>query len=103
MIEDDEGEFEEKEKKEKEVQESKEEKGPVSYSYSFFHLVFCFGACYVCMLMTSWATISGDDKGTIRVDSGAMSMWVKLVTSWVVVGLYLWTLIAPLFLPNRQW
>lgn len=102
--EDEDGEGEEKKKKkEKEAAEEKEESGPVSYSYSFFHLVFCFGACYVCMLLTSWATISGDEKGTIRVDSGQMSMWVKMITSWIVMALYLWTLIAPMVLPNRQW
>jgi hypothetical protein len=106
MMEDEEDDEEgegEKKKKEKESPEEKEESGPVSYSYSFFHLVFCLGACYVCMLLTSWATITGDDKGTIRVDSGQMSMWVKIITSWIVVSLYLWTLIAPMVLPNRQW
>ena len=29
-------------------------------------------------------------------------MWVKVVTQWVTVALYVWTLVAPLVLPDRE-
>jgi len=80
-----------------------EEKGPTSYNYSFFHLVFALGAAYVCMLMTSWATISNDTNNTLKIDSGQTSMWVKIITSWVVLTLYMWTVIAPIVCTSRKW
>mmetsp|Transcript_11559 Transcript_11559/g.32452 ORF Transcript_11559/g.32452 Transcript_11559/m.32452 type:complete len:442 (+) Transcript_11559:283-1608(+) len=83
-----------------------EPSGPVAYNYAFFHGVFALGALYLAMLMTSWATVSGSDAGaenTLSVDQGQAAMWVKICTSWVILGLYLWTVVAPVLLPNRQW
>jgi serine incorporator 1/3 len=80
-----------------------EEQGPTSYNYSFFHLVFAFGATYVCMLLTSWAAISSDENNTLKIDSGQTSMWVKIGTSWIVLFLYSWTAIAPLVVSSRKW
>ena len=84
---------------------SETEKGSISYSYSFFHLVFALGATYVCMLLTSWSELSNsnDTDGGIQVDSGAASMWVKIVSSWLALLLYIWTVIAPALFPNREW
>eukprot|EP00026_Physarum_polycephalum_P008459 Phypoly_transcript_08545.p1 GENE.Phypoly_transcript_08545~~Phypoly_transcript_08545.p1 ORF type:complete len:454 (+),score=42.65 Phypoly_transcript_08545:52-1362(+) len=75
-----------------------------SYNYSFFHLSFALGGMYVCMLLTNWMTISGQrDESEYGVDSGYGSVWVKMVTSWVAVILYLWALVAPVLLPDREW
>lgn len=75
-----------------------------AYNYSFFHLSFALGAMYVCMLLTNWMTISGErDERQYGVDSGYGSVWVKMVTSWLTVGLYLWALVAPILLPDREW
>lgn len=87
------------------TESSETEKGSIGYSYSFFHLVLAFGAAYVCMLLTSWSVLSPDNDGGggIQVDSGKASMWVKIVSSWLALFLYTWTVIAPAFFPNRQW
>jgi len=75
-----------------------------SYNYSFFHLSFALGGMYVCMLLTNWMTISGvRDESQYGVDSGYGSVWVKMATSWVAIGLYLWALVAPVILPDREW
>jgi hypothetical protein len=29
-------------------------------------------------------------------------MWIKVVTSWVSNVLYIWTLVAPILFPNRD-
>jgi hypothetical protein len=37
------------------------------------------------------------------VDSGIVSSWVKIVGSWLTTLLYMWTIVAPALLPDREW
>eukprot|EP01133_Synstelium_polycarpum_P012843 gene12843-15078_t len=76
----------------------------VTYNYTYFHITFALGAMYIGMLLTNWSTIGGSvSASNINVDSGAVSVWVKIVSGWVVHLLYLWTLVGPVLLPNRIW
>ncbi|KYQ89646.1 hypothetical protein DLAC_09612 [Tieghemostelium lacteum] len=75
----------------------------VTYNYTFFHITFAVGAMYLAMLLTNWSTISGISSANVNVDSGLVSVWVKVISSWVIHVLYLWTLIAPVIFPDRQW
>jgi len=74
-----------------------------TYNYSFFHLSFALGGMYVCMLLTNWMTITGVDAEGVAVDTGYVSVWVKMVSSWLTVLMYVWSLIAPIVLPDREW
>jgi len=74
----------------------------ITYSYSFFHLAFATGALYVCMLLTSWKIVDSTNAGNV-VDSGKVSVWIKLVSSWLTILLYIWTIVAPAILPDRDW
>lgn len=80
-----------------------DEKEGTRYNYSFFHISFALGAMYVCMLLTNWMTITGIDNQGVAVDTGNVSVWVKIVSSWVTIAMYLWTLAAPVLLPDREW
>jgi len=80
-----------------------DEKEGTRYNYSFFHLSFALGAMYVCMLLTNWMTITGIDSKGVAVDTGKVSVWVKIVSSWVTIAMYLWTMVAPILLPDREW
>mmetsp|Transcript_4634 Transcript_4634/g.16599 ORF Transcript_4634/g.16599 Transcript_4634/m.16599 type:complete len:417 (-) Transcript_4634:2045-3295(-) len=80
-------------------QEDEIETGPTDYHYSFFHLVFATATMYVAMLLIGWGSYS-EDKDVM--DVGMPSVWVKVVTSWGVMLLYIWTLVAPHVLPNRE-
>lgn len=79
---------------------------PVSYNYSFFHMIFALASMYLAMLMTGWSPGSGDagstqdDKDLIGV--GWANVWAKLVTQWATGLLYVWTLVAPLIWPDRE-
>jgi len=79
------------------------EKNGVFYSWSFFHLVFAFASMYIMMVLTDWAIIStsSDDSG-IDIERNWASVWVRMVSSWLVVLMYLWTLIAPIVLSDRD-
>lgn len=30
------------------------------------------------------------------------STWIKMLSSWICAGLYIWTLVAPILLPDRE-
>ncbi|TPX35418.1 hypothetical protein SeLEV6574_g08184 [Synchytrium endobioticum] len=78
-----------------------DEENGVQYSYSYFHIVFAMAAMYLAMLLTNWNTFEflPDDNATIGKSMGAV--WVKIVSSWVVLLLYAWSLIAPLVLDRE--
>lgn len=73
---------------------------PVSYSYTFFHLVFALASCYTAMLMTDWGSGTGTAKDQIGV--GWTSVWVKMASQWLTIALYTWSLIAPAVFPDRD-
>lgn len=87
-----------------EVEEGKKEKDekearPVSYSYSFFHLIFALASMYSAMLLSGWTSTS---ESSDLIDVGWTSVWVRICTEWVTAALYVWTLVAPLLLPDRE-
>ncbi|KAL1559004.1 putative serine incorporator [Salvia divinorum] len=72
----------------------------VSYSYSFFHLIFSLASMYSAMLLTGWSTSVGE-SGKL-VDVGWPSVWVRIITSWATAGLFIWSLVAPIIFPDRE-
>jgi len=76
---------------------------PVTYNFARFHLVFALGAMYLSMLMTDWSTVYNAGTDNATVDTGMAATWVKVVSSWLCSGLFLWTLVAPLLFPDREW
>lgn len=71
----------------------------VVYSWSFFHVMFAFATLYVMMTLTNWYT---PNSSLETMNSNSASMWVKMCSTWICIGLYMWTLVAPLALPDRQ-
>ncbi|OIT35047.1 uncharacterized protein LOC107761085 [Nicotiana tabacum] len=72
---------------------------PVSYSYSFFHLIFALASMYSAMLLSGWTSSS---ESSDLIDVGWTSLWVRICTEWVTAGLYIWSLVAPLLFPDRE-
>ncbi|KAH9605345.1 hypothetical protein KSS87_014283 [Heliosperma pusillum] len=81
-------------------EEEKERSKPVTYSYSFFHLIFSLASMYSAMLLTGWSTSVGE-SGKL-VDVGWPSVWVRIVTGWATAALYIWSLVAPILFPDRE-
>ena len=65
-----------------------------SQSNSLFHVVFAIGTVYVSMLLTNWGTIAGM-RSEVR-------MWVTIASQWTVCLVYVWTILAPKWLPDRD-
>lgn len=80
-------------------EKKEEEAKPVSYSYTFFHLIFALASMYSAMLLSGW-TSSNDSSDMI--DVGWTSVWVRICTEWVTALLYVWSLLAPILFPDRE-
>ncbi|KAK5911851.1 hypothetical protein CesoFtcFv8_001785 [Champsocephalus esox] len=74
------------------------ERDLVQYSYSFFHFMLFLASLYIMMTLTSWYSPDAD----YTVTSSWPAVWVKITSSWVCLALYVWTLVAPMILTNRD-
>lgn len=75
---------------------------PKKFSNSWrLNFILASVTCWSSVVLTRWGEISGD--GTI-VDSstGRVSMWMIIASQWLVLSLYVWTLMAPRLFPNRD-
>uniref|UniRef100_W5M1H5 Serine incorporator 3 n=1 Tax=Lepisosteus oculatus TaxID=7918 RepID=W5M1H5_LEPOC len=75
------------------------EKDSVQYSYSFFHFMLFLASLYIMMTLTNWYSPNADYT---TMSSTWPSVWVKITSSWICLLLYVWTLIAPIVLTNRD-
>ncbi|KAG8519718.1 Serine incorporator 3 [Galemys pyrenaicus] len=75
------------------------EKEGVQYSYSLFHFMLCLASLYIMMTLTNWYS---PDAQFQSMTSKWPAVWVKISSSWVCLLLYVWTLVAPLVLTNRD-
>ncbi|KAK9422477.1 putative Serine incorporator/TMS membrane protein [Seiridium unicorne] len=77
-----------------------DERNSTQYSYSVFHVIFFLATCWVATLLTQGQDVKneGDFVGVGRT---YWASWVKIVSAWVCYGMYIWTLVAPIVLPER--
>ncbi|GAA6006851.1 hypothetical protein JCM11491_003205 [Sporobolomyces phaffii] len=88
-----------------------DEKSGTRYNYSWFHVIFVLATMYVAMLLTNWNVVSratfledggpGEEGQPIRIGRSHVAMWMRIVSSWVCLGLYGWSLVAPIVLEGR--
>jgi len=77
------------------------ERDGVQYNWSMFHLMFALATLYVMMTLTNWYS-PGKDVNIGSISSNMSAVWVKIISSWLCFGLYMWTLLAPIVLPDRD-
>lgn len=75
------------------------EKEGVAYSYSFFHFMFALASLYVMMTLTNWFQ---PNNKLSELNSNFAALWVKVVSSWMCIIIYAWTLVAPALFPDRD-
>lgn len=77
-----------------------DERGATKYNYVFFHLIFLLATQWTATLLTM--NVEKDTLGDFApVGRTYFSSWVKIVSAWICYGLYTWTLLAPVLLPER--
>lgn len=70
------------------------------YNYSLFHVSFMLAAFYTILYVTFWQ-YGLLQNGTITIVDSSLAFWSRVVSSWLVAGLYIWSLFAPSILEDR--
>jgi len=84
-----------------------DERSGTRYNYSWFHVIFVLGAMYVAMLLTDWNIVKttagneGDLEQDVYIGRSEVAMWMRVVSGWVCILLYMWSLLAPALMPDR--
>ncbi|KAH9944978.1 serine incorporator/TMS membrane protein [Epithele typhae] len=82
-----------------------DERTGTRYNYTWFHFIFAIGAMYVAMLLTDWNVVkpetSPDGHSDVYIGRSEVAMWMRIVSSWVCMVLYMWSLLAPVIMPDR--
>ena len=66
-----------------------------------FHFIMMFGCLYMAMALTAWGSKDGTTPSHSRTSS-LTSFWVKITSQWITIVLYLWSVVAPHVLTNRD-
>ena len=64
---------------------------------------------YIAMLLTNWNVVSiadgssnpNDEGAPVKIGRSTVAMWVRIVSSWLCLVLYGWSLVAPVLMPDR--
>lgn len=98
---DEEKEFEKSESLEGNV-DPKDEAHTKTFSTSWkLNIILAFITCFYAVSLTSWGSISSG--GNIANPSGGKTnMWIIIASQWLMMLLYLWTLVAPKLFPERE-
>ncbi|KAL1884546.1 ATP-binding mismatch repair protein [Paecilomyces lecythidis] len=77
-----------------------DERGSTQYNYSLFHVIFFLATTWVATLLTQNLDPEANDDFA-PVGRTYWASWVKIISAWVCYAIYLWTLIAPVIMPDR--
>lgn len=77
-----------------------DERGSTQYNYSLFHIIFFLATTWVATLLAQGLQVD-TNVDFAPVGRTYWASWVKIVSAWVCYAIYLWTLVAPVILPDR--
>jgi len=77
------------------VPEENEKPGERTYVICF-HLVMAITTFYLSMVLTNWGAAEASNSG------GKGQMWLRIASQWLTILMYLWTVVAPAILTNRD-
>lgn len=73
---------------------------PVSVTWKL-NLVLSVICCFYAMSLTGWGSINSGGNAA-NPSAGSVGMWMIIASQWLVMALYLWTLVAPRLFPDRE-
>ncbi len=78
-----------------------DERSSTQYNYAMFHIIFFLATAWVATLLTMNHEDGKTEGDFISVGRTMGATWVKIVCSWACYAMYVWTLVAPIVLPDR--
>lgn len=79
-----------------------DERTRTQYNYSMFHIIFFLATTWVSLLLTlSHETAVEPNSDFASVGRTYAASWIKIVSAWLCHGIYIWSLVAPVVLPER--
>ncbi|KAE8376468.1 serine incorporator/TMS membrane protein [Aspergillus bertholletiae] len=79
-----------------------DERGSTQYNYSLFHVIFFLATTWVATLLTQGLETEAESTDDFAaVGRTYWASWVKIISAWVCYTIYLWTLVAPVVMPDR--
>ena len=77
-----------------------DERTTTQYNYSLFHIIFFMATCWVATLLTQ--DMNGyKDSDFAPVGRSYWASWIKIISAWVCYAIYVWSLVAPVLMPDR--
>jgi serine incorporator 1/3 len=78
-----------------------DERSSTQYNYTMFHIIFFLATTWVSTLLTLNFDESTQDGDFATVGRTYGASWVKIISAWFCHAMYIWTLVAPVVLPDR--
>jgi len=73
-----------------------------SNKYIFFHIIMTLGSIYISVLLTNYGNAQIGGNAFLEFQSNSLTVWIKLITAWCTHAVFIWTLIAPRVLAERE-
>lgn len=80
---------------------ARNEANGLTYSYSLFHIMLGLATLYLMMSLTDWYTPFTANLMTFGRSWSAV--WIKIISSWVCLIIYLIVTLFPTMLPNNHY
>lgn len=78
-----------------------DERNATQYNYTLFHVIFFLSTTWVATLLTMNFNADTVEDSFVPVGRTYWASWAKIVSAWICYGIYIWSLVAPLVLPDR--
>ncbi|KAF2367618.1 Serine incorporator/TMS membrane protein [Trinorchestia longiramus] len=75
------------------------EKSGLAYSYPLFHIMLALASLFMMMSLTGWYT--PQKANLVTFGRSWASVWIKMVSSWICLIIYLFTTLFPSIVPKR--
>ena len=70
--------------------------------FIYFHIVMILSTFFISMLFTNWGAPNLNQQIVYSYNTNELSYWLQIISSWTLSGIYIWTLVAPKILTNRD-
>jgi len=75
---------------------------PITKGIIVFQVLLIFASIYYCMLLTNWGNPIVNGENSLFFGQTSAAYWIKMVSVWISILIYTFSMVAPLILRNRE-